>query len=626
MKSHRLMLNILALTAFASSHLGAAEPQTKKVDPKYTWDTTLLYPTEDAFKQAKAKLATQLEDIKKLKGHLGDSSASLLSAFETLYGVQKEAMRLSCYASFHRDENLKDTVSQERSQELDLLFSNFMQAASFIDPELLTVGEAKLGAYLDAEPKLAPYRFYIRNVLRSAPHTLGAEAEGVMAATSLTSDTPHELYSILSTADVTWPTITLSNGSKAYLDQAGYTKYRAAHNRDDRKAVYEAFWPKYAEYQRSYGTALLGQVKQHWFTASVRKYPNCLSAALAANNVPETVYRTLVKETNANLPTLHRYLKLRARMLGISDLRYWDMYPPLVQLEKTFPYEEAKGLVSDAVAPLGKAYVDEFKSCIDGRYTHVYPQAGKRSGAYSNGSAYDVHNFVLLNYNDDYESVSTFAHEWGHGMHSQLANRAQPFPTSDYAIFVAEIASTCNEALLLEHMLKIAKTDEERLYYLGNALEGLRTTYFRQAMFAEFELAIHEEVEKGNALSGEKLTKMYGELLRRYHGQEKGVMKIDDIVDVEWAYIPHFYYNFYVYQYATSIAASQDFAEKILNKEPGAVETYLNLLKSGGSDYPYELVKRAGVDLASPEPYRALATRMNKIMDQIESILDKQKK
>jgi oligoendopeptidase F len=263
---------------------------------------------------------------------------------------------------------------------------------------------------------------------------------------------------------------------------------------------------------------------------------------------------------------------------------------------------------------------------LDGRFTDYYPKPGKTSGAYENGAAYDVHPFVLTNYNDDYESVSTVAHEWGHGTHSVLANRAQPYPTAQYSIFVAEIASTLNESLLLDHMLKVANTDAEKLYYLGSALENLRGTFFRQAMFAEFELAIHERVEKGDSLSGEQLSKIYGDLLRRYHGDSAGVLKIDDLVTIEWAYIPHFYRAYYVYQYATSIAASQAFADRILKGEPGVVDTYLGMLKAGGSDHPYELVKRAGVDLATPAPYRALVARMDSIMDQIEAILAKNKR
>jgi oligoendopeptidase F len=607
-------------SAFCDGDKSAAKP----VDPAFLWDTSLLFKDDAAFLAAREHLASNIAKIESFKGRLGESSSTLLEALTVFSDTRKEAMRLAVYSNLIKDENLKNATALERDQELSLLFNKLSQASSYVNPELLAVGEARLKAFLDAEPKLAPHRFGIMEVLRTAPHTLGAEAEGVLSATGLITDAPQELYSILSTADITWPKIKLSDGSEVTLSQSGYTRYRGVNNREDRKAVYDAFWPKFKEYERTFGVALFSQVKNNWFNASIRKYPTSVSAALSSDNVPETVYRTLVAETNANLPTLHRYFQLRGRMLGIKDLHYYDMYPPLVKLDKKFSYEQAKTLLLDAVKPLGPTYVSEMKNCIDGRYTHVYPQPGKRSGAYMNGSAYDVHAFVLLNYNEDYDSVSTFAHEWGHGLHSQLANHTQPYPTSQYSIFTAEIASTLNEALLLDAMLKSTTSDEEKLFYLGNALETLRTTYFRQAMFAEFELAMHDEVEKGGALSGEKLTKMYGDILRRYHGHDKGIVMIDDNVTVEWAYIPHFYYNFYVFQYATSLAASQAFAERILSGEPKAVDTYLEMLKAGGSDHPYELVKRAGVDLATPAPYQALAKRMNKIMDQIEVILAKE--
>ncbi len=372
--------------------------------------------------------------------------------------------------------------------------------------------------------------------------------------------------------------------------------------------------------------SLYSQVKTDWFEASVRKYPSSLAAALSGDYIPESVYRTLIEQTHAHLPTLYRYFKLRGRMLGIPDLHYWDIYPPLVKLDKDFPLTQAKDLVLTAVKPLGSDYDSQMAACLNGRYTDYYPQPGKTSGAYMNGSAYDVHPYVLMNYVGDYESVSTIAHEWGHGLNSLLASKAQPYPTAQYATFIAEIASTLNENLLLDHMLEVAGSDEEKLYYLGSALENLRATFFRQAMFAEFELAIHEKVEKGESLSGAELSRMYGDLLRRYHGDAQGVLKIDDLVTIEWAYIPHFYRDFYVYQYATSIAASTAFADRIKRGEPGAVDTYLAMLKAGGSDHPYDLVKRAGVDLATPGPYRALAARMDEIMDQIEAILARQSK
>ena len=624
MHFHRLPALLMTLGILLSAALPAAEP-TRPADPADVWDLTLLYKDDAAWHAAKDHLAAEIPKIKAYEGRLASSAATLREAMDLIYGLKKNYDRLAVYTSLKRDVNTRDSAALELNQEADLLGTDFARATSFLNPELLTVGEAKLRAYLDAEPGLAPYRFPILEVLRAAPHTLGAEAEGVLSAASLITDNPTAFYSILSNADIRWPTIKLSDGTEAKLDQAGYTKWRAVPNRADRKAVFEAFWKEFRAYERTFGVSLYSQVKTDWFQASVRKYPSSLAAALDGDDIPEAVYRTLLAETNANLPTLHRYFKLRGRLLGITDLHYWDIYPPIVKLDKKFPLATGKDLAIAAEQPLGPAYQAQFAACLNGRFTDVFPQPGKASGAYMNGSAYDVHPFVLMNYVGDYESVSTISHEWGHGMHSLLANHAQPFSTANYSIFIAEIASTLNEALLLDHMLKVANNDEEKLYYLGSALENLRATFFRQAMFAEFELAIHEQVEKGGSLSGEQLTKIYGDLLRRYHGDAQGVLKIDDLVTIEWAYIPHFYRDFYVYQYATSIAASSAFVDRILKGEPGVVDTYLGLLKAGGSDHPYELVKRAGVDLATPDPYRALAARMNAIMDQIEAILAKQK-
>lgn len=603
--------------ALTSSALDTKSPS----DPAFVWDLTPLFRDDAALKAAKADVAARIGKVKDFEGKLGESATSLRNAMVYLRDLRSDFIRLSVYASLRLDENTRDASALERSQEISLLGTQLSQATSFVDPELLAVGETKLRGFLEADPGLADFRFSIMETLRAAPHTLGAEAEKVLSSASLVTGSPSALYGILANADMPWPTIKLTNGTEARLDQSGYSKWRASENRADREAVFQAFWKQVRGYERTFGVALFSQVKADWFSASVRKYPSCLAEALDDNNVPEAVYRTLIAETNANLPTLHRYLKLRGRLLGISDLHYWDIYPPIVTLDKKFPIEEGRKLAIEAVAPLGHDYVAGFKDSVEGHYTHVYPQPGKRSGAYMNGSVHDTHPYVLMNYNDDYESVSTLAHEWGHGMHSVLAHQSQPSTLSRYSIFTAEIASTQNEVLLLDHMLKVAKDDNERLYYLGFALENMRGTFFRQAMFAEFELAIHEVVERGGSLSGSKLSQIYGDILRRYHGDAQAVMKIDDLVTVEWAYIPHFYRRFYVYQYATSIAAGTAFADRILAHEPGALETYLGLLKAGGSNHPYTLVKNAGVDLATPAPYRALVARMNSIMDQIEAIL-----
>ncbi|HMB75886.1 MAG TPA: oligoendopeptidase F [Kiloniellaceae bacterium] len=604
----------------AASISGAAVAE----DKQDTWDLTDIYPSVEAWAQAKDALEAKFPDVDACRGHLGDSSEKLLECSEMLSDMFKEWARISSYAAMASDADTRDAEKQKRRTEVRIMGSKFGERLSFINPEILEIGEETLRSYLDEQDGLDPYRLNILDTLRQAEHVLSPQAEEMMAATGLVRGASQDTYRTLANADMPWPTITLSDGEEVRLDQAGYTKYRSADNREDRKAVFDAFWGKWKEFERTFGTTLAGQVNAHVFTQRQRNYPNSLAAALDNNNIPEAVYRTLVSETNDNLDTLHRYFRLRGRMLGVAHPAYYDIYPSLVESDKEFPLAVGKQLTLEATKPLGNGYVEVVASGFESRWMDAYPRPGKVSGAYMNGSVYDEHPFVLMNYNDDYESVSTMAHEWGHAMHSYLASRAQPYPTAQYSIFTAEIASTFNEALLLEHMLKTAESDDERLYYLGSALENLRGTYFRQTMFAEFELAIHEAAEAGEALTGAKLTEIYGDLLRRYHGHDEGVLTIDDLYTVEWAYIPHFYYNFYVYQYATSLAASSLLAEAVIQGRPGAVENYLNLLKAGGSDYPYELLKRAGVDMATAEPYRAVFARMNAIMDQIEEILDRQ--
>lgn len=621
-----LMFTSATLFCAAEASASATTNADRAKDPAHIWDTALLFPNEQTFEAAKERVTKSIPKLKSYQGRLGESAVTLLEALDFHYAVRKDYMRLAVYASLRLDEDTRNAPALERDQTIELLGSELMRATSYVRPEILTVGAEKIRSYIAGEPRLSIYRFPLEDILRAAPHTLGAEAEGVMSAASMVTGAPQSLYSILANADLPWPKFKLPNGEEVLLNQSGYTRLRSHPDRSVREAVFKSFWGKLKEYERTMGVALFSQMKADWFKASVRKYPNSLSAAQADDNIPEAVYRTLLKETNSNLPTLHRYFKLRGRMLGISDLRYHDIYPSLVASDKKYPIDQAKTLTISAVKPLGSEYVRFITEGLNGRYMHTYPQPGKRSGAYMNGSVYDAHPYVLMNYNDDYESLSTLAHEWGHAMHSRLANLNQPYPVAAYSTYTAEIASTLNEALLLEQMLKVAANDDERLYYLGSALEGLRGTFFRQTMFAEFELAIHEVVEKGEALTGQKLTQIYGDILRRYHGHDQKVLVIDDYVTIEWAYIPHFYYNFYVYQYATSIAASQAFAEKILAGEKGSVDTYLGLLKAGGSDHPYMLVKRAGVDLASADPYRALFKRMNRIMDDIEAILSKKGK
>lgn len=614
MKKLRWALPCLALLA---AHGLRAE------DTADTWNRADLYPDLQAWETAGRELESSVGRIEGCRGRLGESAAELERCLDLVFGLRKDFQRYVTWAATGADEDLREQEAGARRQVASQLGTRLGQAASFLEPELIEVGPEKLKRFLAANPELGEYDFFLEDTLREAAHTLSSQAEEVIAAAGNVRASPYGTYNVMTAADMPWPTITLADGTEARLDQAGYGRWRSAPDRADRKAVFDAFFGTHKQYERTLGATLSGGVNSNVFEARVRGYPSAVEAALAGDNVPVTVYRTLVEQANANLDTLHRYLRLRARMLDIEELAYYDLYTPIVALDKDFPLAEGKKIMLESFAPLGEEYVGVVRRGLAQRWMDAYPRPGKQSGAYVNGAAYDVHPYVLTNYTEDYDTVSTMAHEWGHAIHSHLANTTQPFPKANYAIFTAEIASTFNEALLLDYMLKAARNDEERLYYLGFALEGIRTTFFRQTMFAEFELAIHEAVERGEALTGQRLTQMYAELLKRYHGHDDGVMKIHDAYTIEWAYVPHFYFNFYVFQYATSIAASSLLAQDVLDGKRGAHDRYLGLLKAGGSAYPYELLRSAGVDMATAEPYEATFRRMNDIMTQIEAILDR---
>jgi len=438
------------------------------------------------------------------------------------------------------------------------------------------------------------------------------------------ADGPSTIYGIFSNAELPYPEITLSDGTTAKLTKAGYSLYRASPNREDREAVFQAFWNTFTKFKGTFGTQLYANVKKDMFYARTRGYESSLHSALDKDNIPTAVYMALIENVTNNLDSFGRFLNLKKRMLGIETLKYSDVYAPVVKgIDLQYTFDEAKKLVLDSVKPLGSSYGRIVEKAFKERWIDVYPTPGKRAGGYSNGSAYDVHPYILLNYNDQYDDVSTLAHELGHTMHSYYSNKNQPYPTADYSIFVAEVASTFNEALLIDRMLKEIKDDDTRLSLLMNYLEGIRVTVFRQTQFAEFELRIHEKAERGEPLTGDVLNEIYGEILKKYYGHDKGVCHIDDLYAVEWAYVPHFYYNFYVYQYSTSFTASTALAEKVLSKEKGAVGKYIEFISSGGSDYPIALLKKAGVDMTGAEPFNKTMTAMNRTMDEIEAILDK---
>lgn len=594
--------------------------------PEDRWNLADLYPFVAAWNADAAILESKLKEFGGCRGRLGDSARRFRSCLDLSAELRKRYARLRVYAGEQRAEDTGVAAGLELEQRARVLGNRLSEATSFVRPEVLRLGAKKVGRFVAQEPALKIYRQPLDDILRTAPHTLDAQGESLIATFGLATGAAGAVYTTLANADFPWPTIKLSDGKEVRLDQSAYTRYRAVQNRADRKLVFDAFWGKWKEFERTLGVTFYESLKSDSVYTKVRNYADTRARALDRNKLPSAVYDTLIKETNANLPTLHRYFRLRASMLGVADMRYYDIYPPLVGGDLKYPIDESNKIMLDAVMPLGDAYVSAVRKGIKERWADVHPRPRKLSGAHMAGAAYDVHPYLLLNHNDDYESLSTLLHEWGHAIHTDLSNRAQPYPTSGYATFIAEIASTLNEALLLEHMLKIAKTDDERLLFLGSALETLRGTFFRQTMFAEFEQEVHARVDRGESLTGEAVTRIYGDILRRYHGDKEGVVRIDDLYTVEWAYIPHFYSPFYVFQYATSIAASSLLAEAILKGETGARDRYLDMLRAGNSDYPYEMVKSAGVDLASPAPYRAVAARMNKIMDEMETILARRKR
>ena len=585
------------------------------------WNLADLYPSAQAWNADAAKLDAGIKDLAGCRGQLGKSAERLQRCLDVLMELRKRHARLDVYASEKLSEDTGVPESLELQQRVQLLQTRIDEAAAFLKPEILKLGAKRVEGLVAQRDGLKSYRHMLDNVLRAAPHTLDQRSEEIVAAYGLTDESPTSAYEILANADMPWPRVRLADGAEVTLDQPAYEKHRASQNRADRKVVFDAFWGKWREFERTVGVTLYSRLKVAAVQRKLRNYPDSISAALDRDRLPVAVYDTLVAQANANLPTLHRYFRLRSRMLGVPEMRYYDVYPPLVKSELKFPYARGRQLMVEAVQPLGPDYAAALTQGLDNRWMDLYPRPRKQSGAHMNGGAYDVHPYVLMNYHDDYESVSTLLHEWGHAMHSYYTNRSQPFVNADYATFTAEIASIVNEQLLVEHALKTARSDGERLLFLGSELESLRGTFFRQVMFAEFERAIHSRVDRGDTLTGAEMTRLYGELLRRYHGDAQGVVKIDELYCIEWAFVSHFYRPFYVFQYATSIAAASQIAATLVKGEAGARERYLRLLSAGGSDYPYELVKAAGVDLATPAPYQALAARMNRIMDEIEAIL-----
>ncbi|MFQ5530367.1 MAG: M3 family oligoendopeptidase, partial [Gemmatimonadota bacterium] len=568
---------LAAVSAAPAAAFQDDEARDRAANKAATWDLTDLFATAEDWDAARQDVLARLEDIEARKGTLGESAESLLTTARIISDTRRAGGRVSVYASLAADEDLRVSETQERRQLARSMWTRISEATAWYRPEVLAVGRDRIMGFIDEEPDLERFRHGLDNMLRAAPHTLGDETEGVLAGAGQPLGAGRNVYGLLKASDIPWPTVTFSTGEEDRIDTQAYSRWRRSQNRDDRKQVFDAYWGKWGEFQNSIGMALTSHLQAQVFLARARNYGSVLERELFQDNLPESVYRTLVEQVNEALPTLHRYFELRERMLGIDQMHYYDIYPPLVALDRTFTLDGASRMTLEAMSVMGDDWVEMQREAIGQRWMHVYPQPGKRSGAYMSGSAYDVHPYMLLNHNDDYASVATFAHEWGHAMHTLYARSAQPYETAGYATFTAEIPSTTLVLILQQYMVDNAETNEEKLFYLGNGLEQLRGTFFRQTMFAEFELALYEAVERGEALSGERISEIYGEILRRYHGHDDGVVVIDDLYANEWMFIQHFYLNMYVYQYATSLTAGTALYEKIREEGEPAVENFKNL-------------------------------------------------
>jgi len=597
------------------------------VPAKYQWKTSDLFASEEAWLRAKDEIAARIPKLAEFQGRLGQSADAFYTALATRMDLDRAYYQLRIYATLRKDEDARLSRPTELAQMAAQLGVDYDAAVAWMQPEILALGADQVHAFVAADARLAPYRPWLDDILRYAPHTLSAAEEKVASQAGIMAGAPSQTYDVFKAADMPYPEVTLSTGETVRLDDAAYTQYRAVPDRTDRRKVFQAFWSKHKEFERTLGTTLDAEVKTHLFEKGIHHYGSCVEAALFGSDIPVSVYQQLIADVHANLPTLHRYLRLRQRMMGVDTLGYEDLYAPIVkEVDLRYTPEQAMDLVLRAVAPLGPDYVSTLRHGYESGWTDWMPTTGKQSGAYSE-AVYGVHPYQLLNFTGLYEEVSTLAHESGHSMHSFLSDQHQPYVTREYRTFVAEVASTLNENLLLHYVLSQTKDRDTRLFLLGTYLDGLRTTLFRQVLFAEFELKIHELAERGEPLTGEKLSEVYLGLLKDYYGDAQGVCKVKDLYGVEWAYIQHFYMDFYVFQYATSIIASSSIAAEMRTEAAARKpvtrqrDAYLRMLAAGSSKPPIDELRDAGVDMTTPAPFAAAMREMNGVMDEMEKLL-----
>ena len=590
-----------------------------QVDVEYTWNLKDMYENDDLWEKDVQLILDKAKELASFEGKVCDSAQNLLAVLELSAFISEKLEYAYNYAARLFDQDQGNTTHQAMNQKMFSIMAKISSDVSFIDPEILACEETKLNQFYNSEPKLDLYKIQIKEIQRLKAHTLSAEMEKVVAMTAEMSNTSSEVYEAFTNVDMKFPAIKDENGEEVELTHGRFVPFLMSSDRRVRQDAFKAYYDTMKGYINTLAASYSGEVKQRVFHSRVRGYASNLEAAVDGNNVSPEVYENLVKTVNANLDKLHAYVSLRKKCLGLDELHMYDIYTPMISdVAKKVSYKEAQETICKALAVLGDDYVELLKEGFANRWIDVYENKGKQGGAYS-ATAYGCHPYMLLNYNDTFDDMFTTAHEMGHSMHSHYSNSSQPYIYSNYKIFVAEVASTCNEILLLEYLLKNTTDKKERAYLLNHYLDSFKGTVYRQTQFAEFEKITNELVENGDSLNAENLSSIYKDINQRYYGPD---MISDDEIAYEWARIPHFYYNFYVYQYATSFCAAVAIAEMILTEGEPAVARYKKFLSSGCTDAPVELLKIAGVDLTTPAPIQAALAKMGEIVEELSLLVE----
>lgn len=584
---------------------------------EYRWQLEDIYKNQDEWEKDFNRVKELIEQIGPYQGRVGESAETLKQVLEILNEMQRKGDNLYVYSRMRRDEDNSNAEYQTLFDRAEGLSVQSSSAVAFVVPELLAMSREQVKEYEKAEPELAVYAHYFDELFRQKEHILGEKEERLLAMSADLSSASNNIFTMLNNADIKFPHIRDENGQEVELTKGRYGRFMESRDRRVRKDAYEGLYSSYKSLINTLAATLSSSIKRDIFYARARNYPSALHAALDQDNVPVEVYNQLITSVNNHLDSMYHYMKIRKKLLQVDPLYMYDIYVPLVaDFDMKVTYEEAKEKTLQGLKPLGEEYLSVLRQGYQGRWIDVYENKGKTSGAYSWGT-YDTHPYVLMNYDDKLDDLFTLAHEMGHSLHSYYSNQTQPYVYSQYSIFVAEVASTVNESLLIDHLLKNTDNPQEKMYLLNHYLEQFRGTVYRQTMFAEFEKITHERVEAGDALTPETLGEMYLELNKKYYGPE---VEMDDNICVEWARIPHFYSAFYVYKYATGFSAATAIKQSILEEGQPAVDRYLNFLKSGSSDYPINLLQKAGVDLTTPEPVEKALSYFSKLLDEFEKL------